>query len=172
MASGDSESDVAAGLSELECKLRDLERAFSTLGHEYDGRPVEPPPSDHLAPPPAAEPPPASQPAAPAPDDRLEELRRSQERLSATVETLMADVSKLVDGLAKPPPAAPPPAPPPVAPPPPPLAVAPPPPPPPAPLPPLPLKPPEEPTPAPEPRSIRDYVPKPPATRPPADDGA
>src|SRR5262252_3217990 len=130
MASGDPESDVAAGLSELECKLRELERAFSTLGHEYDGRPTEPPPEDHLAPVPPATDAPADAPA-PEPDDRIEELARTQARLSATLEALQADVSRLVDGLAKPPPGAPqapsaaapppPPPPPPPAPPPPPI---------------------------------------------------
>jgi hypothetical protein len=200
VASGENDpsSDVAAGLSELECKLRDLERAFTTLGVEYDGQPVEPP-DTHLAPLPgppatpsdAATPgaPPAPPPDPPAPaaaldvQNRIDDLTRSQERLSATVETLMADVSKLVDGLAGPPAAPNDPAPRDVVQPPPPAAAAPPPPPAPAPDPhpapppsavvhPLPLRPmPEEPTPPPPARSVRDYAPNPPP-RPGAGDDA
>jgi resuscitation-promoting factor RpfA len=161
VASGEPESDVAAGLSELECKLRELERAFSTLGHEYDGRPSEPPPQDHLSP---AQPVTGATPPPVAPEPQsssIDDLARRQEHLSATLESLQADVSRLVEGLAKPPPAAPaaavPPAPAPLAPRP-------------APVHPLPVQRVQEPEPPAEPRSIRDYVPKPPATPAPADD--
>jgi hypothetical protein len=189
VASGEHDpSDVASGLSELECKLRDLERAFTTLGVEYDGRPTEPP-DTHLTPPPpdtpsdTAAPAPASPPTTPDVQNRIDDLTRSQERLAATVESLMADVSKLVDGLAKTPAAPHPSAPHDVGepPPPPPAATAPPrePAPDPDPVPspsgvvhPLPLRPmPDEPTGPPPARSVRDYAPKPPP-RPGAGDDA
>jgi hypothetical protein len=164
-----SDSDVSSGLNELESKLRELERAFSTLGHDLE--PATAPVA--AAPPvvapalvPAAPPPPvvalAPAPSAPATPDagvqaQIDELMRSQERLTATVQALVSDVTRLVEGLAAPVPA-PTPA----------TATAttwaqP------AVIHPLPLRVPDDPTPPPPARSVRDYAPHPPASR---DDGA
>ena len=180
MSSG-GDSDVSSGLNELETKLRELERAFSTLGQDLDG----PAPAD-VVPPTRAAPAPVVSLAAPERrddvQDQIDELVRSQERLTATMQALVEDVSRVVDGLAaaetpaptpfaarapRPAPASvwePRPAPHPV-----PdtaagLHIA------------TPLIPHVEPTPAPVARSVRDYLPNPsppraPAAEPAADDG-
>jgi hypothetical protein len=178
--SGGGDSDVSSGLNELETKLRELERAFSTLGQDLDA----PPPAAGVTPlrgapdPVVALAPPAHRDDV---QDQIDELVRSQERLTATMQALVEDVSRVVDGLAAeqaaapaatPAPApiaapAPAPASPPVPgwePPPAALHVA------------APLIPYEEPTPAPVARSVRDYLPNPspphvPDAEPAADDG-
>jgi hypothetical protein len=169
--SSGGDSDVSSGLSELEGKLRELERAFSALGPEVDGHPPVTPdtPVTPLA------------VAPPAPERRddvqqqIDELVRSHERLTATVQALVEDVSLIADELAVEAPAAPARAP---------VAsvqapasvwepapaayseptaadltavhVA------------APLIPHGEPTPVPVARSVRDYLPTPPSSRPPA----
>ncbi len=169
MSSGGA-SDVSSGLNELETKLRELERAFSTLGQDLDA----PAPADSVTPLRGA-PGPVVALAPPEPrddvQDQIDALVRSQERLTATMQALVEDVSRVVDGLAAAetpapkPSTAPAPAPASVWEPPPPAQhVA------------APLIPYEEPTPAPVARSVRDYLPNPspprvPDAEPAADDG-